>query len=196
MRSVSLYNITLLLEQVSQDNEAAFRKIFDHYKDPFYAAAFKMTRAADIAEEIVQEVFVLIWVKRKLIARAIHPEKYIFSILQNCICAHFRKLAQERQLKSKIAQAEDSSEDLVESLLLEKEHRVVIENVINRLPAQQKIIYKLAKQDGVSREEIARRLHISPNSVRNHLAAAVENLRVSLKKASSAIIWACICLFV
>jgi RNA polymerase sigma-70 factor (ECF subfamily) len=181
-----------LLEQVSQDNEEAFRKVFDHYKAPFYATAFKMTHAAGTAEEIVQEVFVMLWVKRKLAARAKNPQGYVFTILHNCIYAHFRKLAQERLLRSKAGQEEEESESPIESLLLEKEHRGIIENVISRLPPQQKIIYKLAKQEGMSREEIARQLNISPNTVRNHLAAAVVYLRNSLKKNASALIWAVI----
>lgn len=192
MAGTQTYDITLLLEEVSQDNEAAFRKVFDHYKAPFYAAALKMTHAAGIAEEIVQEVFVTLWVKRKLAAGAKNPEGYIFTILHNCIYAYFRKLAQERQLKAKIGQDREESENPVELLLLEKEHRAVIEEVISRLPPQQKLIYKLAKQEGISREEIARGLNISPNTVRNHLAAAVEHLRVCLKKETSAIIWAAI----
>ncbi len=186
------YDITLLLKQVAQDNEEAFRKVFDHYKAPFYAAALKMTHAAALAEEIVQEVFVTLWVKRKLAAEAKNPEGYIFTILHNCIYAHFRKLAQEKQLKAKVVRDMEESETLIELLLLEKEHRAVIERVISRLPPQQKLIYKLAKQEGRSREEIARRLNISPNTVKNHLAAAVEYLRVYLKKEVSAIIWAAI----
>lgn len=192
MQKYSSYDITLLLEQVSLDNEAAFRKVFDHYKSPFYSVAFKMTHNSDSAEEIVQEVFVLMWLKRKLIILANSPEKYVFTILHNCIYAYLRKLAKERQLKSRIARSEVNCEDLIETRLLEKENRGFIEKVINRLPPQQKIIYKLAKQEGVSREEIARRMHISPNSVRNHLAAAVGNLRASLKHSKSAIFWICI----
>ncbi|MBX2923530.1 MAG: RNA polymerase sigma-70 factor [Chitinophagaceae bacterium] len=192
MQGTPTYDITTLLEQVSQDNEEAFRMIFDHYKAPFYATAFKMTRAAGTAEEIVQEVFVTLWMKRKLAARAKNPEGYIVTILHNCIYAHFRKLARERQLRSTVKQAEEESESPVESLLLEKEHRGIIEKVISRLPPQQKVIYKLAKQEGMSREEIARQLNISPNTVKNHLAAAVIHLRNSLKKDISAIIWAVI----
>lgn len=183
------YDIKTLLKQVAEDDEQAFRRVFDHYKAPFHATAFKMTRSTDIAEEIVQEVFVTLWVKRKLVAIAKKPEGYVFTILHNCIYAHFRKLVLERQLKSKMAQAEEQSENRIETLLLEKENRTIIENIISQLPPQQKLIYKLAKQEGVSREEIAKQLNISPNTVRNHLATAVDYLRTYLKKNVSTIIW-------
>lgn len=173
-------------------DEHVFRIIFDHYKSAFYSAAFKMTRSASISEEIVQEVFVTIWVKRQLVSHANRPENYLFTILHNCIYAQFRKLARERQLKSKLEKEQDESEDLIESLLLEKENKAILEKVISQLPAQQRLVYKLAKQEGWNREEIAQSLHISPNTVRNHLAAAVEYLRDYFKKGASIIVWAAI----
>lgn len=183
------YDIKILLKQIAEDDEQAFRRVFDHYKAPFHATAFKMTRSTDIAEEIVQEVFVTLWVKRKLIAIAKKPEGYVFTILHNCIYAHFRKLVLERQLKSKMSQAEEQSENRIETLLLEKENKTIIENVISRLPPQQKLIYRLARQQGLSREKIALQLKISPNTVKNHLSAAMDYLRAYLKSVS-VIIWA------
>jgi RNA polymerase sigma-70 factor (ECF subfamily) len=183
------YNISILLKRVAEGDEQAFRIVFDHYKEPFLATAFKMTHSADTAEEIVQEVFVTLWVKRKLVAIAKKPEGYVFTILHNCIYAHFRKLVLERQLKSKMAHGEEQSENRIENLLLEKENTTIIENVISQLPPQQKLIYRLARQQGLSREEIALQLKISPNTVKNHLSAAMDYLRVYLKKSLSVIIW-------
>ena len=190
MHKDSPYDITTLLKRLAEDDEQAFRKIFDHYKVQFHATAFKMTHSTDIAEEIVQEVFVTLWVKRKLIAIAKKPEGYVFTILHNCIYAHFRKLVLERQLKLKMAQAEEQSENRIETQLLEKENKTIIENVISQLPPQQKLIYRLARQQGLSREEIAFQLKISPNTVKNHLSAAMDYLRSYFKKSLSTLIWA------
>lgn len=184
-----LYDISILLRQVAEGDEKAFRLIFDHYKAPFHAAAFKMTHSADIAEEITQEVFVKLWLKRKLIAAAKKPDSYVFVILHNCIYFHFRKLAHEHQLKLKLGLETEDSENSIETLIDEKEHRNILENIINQLPPQQKLIYKMAKQGSISRDEIARQLNISPNTVRNHLSSAVEYLRTCLKKDVSALIW-------
>ena len=183
------YDITLLLRQVAVGDEQAFRLIFDHYKEIFYSVAYKMTRSATIAEEITQEVFVTLWVKRKLIAGAKRPDNYVFTILHNSVYSHFRKLAHEYQFKLKLELEIEISENVIETLLDEKERRIILENIINKLPPQQKIVYKLAKQEKMNRHEIARRLNISPNTVRNHLSSAVENLRSSIKREVSALIW-------
>ncbi|MEO9023081.1 MAG: carbamoyltransferase C-terminal domain-containing protein [Ginsengibacter sp.] len=63
------YDITTLLKQVTEEDEKAFRLIFDHYKAPFHTAAFKMRRSADIVLEITQEVFVILRAKMKLVAK-------------------------------------------------------------------------------------------------------------------------------
>jgi RNA polymerase sigma-70 factor (family 1) len=180
------YDIINLLKDLANSDEQTFRVVFGHYKAPFHATAFKMTRSADIAEEIVQEVFVTLWIKRKLVADAEKPEGYLFSILHNSIYAHFRKLAQERRLESKLEQQREDSYNNIETILIDKEDRTILENVINQLSPQQRLIYKLSKQEGISREEIGTQLKISPNTVRNHLAAAVEHLRTYLKKSASA----------
>lgn len=189
------YTIKILLEQVAEGDEEAFRTMFEHYKNPFYAAAFKMTRSAHISEEIVQEVFVTLWVKRHLIASAKQSGDYLFTILHNCIYAHFRKLARERELKSKFAEEQEESEDRIEALLVEKEDKAILENVISHMPPQQRLVYKLAKQERWSRKEIAERLNISPNTVKNHLSAAVDILRTYFKKGAFAIIWAIIWIY-
>jgi RNA polymerase sigma-70 factor (ECF subfamily) len=183
------HHIKLLLKHIAGGDEEAFRVVFDHYKSAFYGAAFKMTRSAHISEEIVQEVFVTIWVKRQLIGDARHPENYIFTILHNCIYAQFRKIAREHQLKSKLEKEQEEGEEVIESLLFEKENKAILDNVINQMPPRQRLIYKLAKQEGWSREEIAKGLNISPNTVRNHLASAIEFLRNYLRKNASIIIW-------
>ena len=192
MHTESGHEIKTLIKQIAEDDEVAFRTIFDHYKTPFYSAAFKMTRSGSLAEEIVQEVFVKIWVKRKLIATAKRPADYIFTILHNCIYAQFRKLALEDKLKTTLAQDSEESEDSIQLLLLEKENKAILENIINQMPPRQRLIYKLAKQEGWSREEIAKGLNISPNTVRNHLSAAIEFLRNYFRKNASIIIWTAI----
>ena len=192
MHTESGHEIKTLIKQIAEDDEVAFRTIFDHYKAPFYSAAFKMTRSGSLAEEIVQEVFVKIWVKRKIIATAKRPADYIFTILHNCIYAQFRKLALEDKLKTTLAQDSEESEDSIQLLLLEKENKAILENIIDQMPPRQRLIYKLAKQEGWSREEIAKGLNISPNTVRNHLAAAIEFLRNYFRKNASIIIWTAI----
>lgn len=179
--------------RIAQDDEIAFRAVYDFYKATFHATAFKMTRSADTAEDIVQEVFVTLWNKRTQVGQAKNPLAYFFTILHNCIYAHFRKVMLERQMRQKVADNSDHiEENPVEELLLAKENRELLTAIISQLPPQQQLVYRLCKQEGLSRAEVADKLNISPNTVKNHLAAAIEFIREYFKKGASAIIWAII----
>lgn len=184
------YNIKMLLCEVGKGNEHAFKSVFDFYKERFYAASLKMTHDGDIAEEIVQEVFVALWVKRAQVATATNPEGYLFTMLHNSIYAHFRKLAAEKSLKKKIEdKAEYVNINPVEDRLLGRENDKMLEALISQLPQQQKLVYKLSKQEGLSRLEIAAQLHISPHTVKNHLQEAIRFIRSYYKAGASALVW-------
>lgn len=175
--------------KVAEGNESAFRTIFDRYKSSFYGVAYKMTRSPHHSEEIVQEVFITFWNKRQLVAASRNPEQYFKRILYNSIYAHFRKLALERQLKTNLYQTEEPHENMVEELLLSKENFNFLNTLVSKLPPQQRLVYKLSKQEGLSREEIASRLNISPNTVRNHLTAAIQFITSGIERGVSILIW-------
>ncbi|CAL1520166.1 RNA polymerase sigma-70 factor [Chitinophaga sp. MM2321] len=166
-----------LLLRVADGDEKAFRKIFDLYKEPFYAAALKMTRSDETAEEIVQEVFVTLWLRRANLAAVEHPSSYLFTIVYNCIRAHFKKLAIEKRLKQNIGEQHPVGECLTEERLIDKENQQLLQDIIHQLPPQQQLIYQLSRKQGLSRDEIADHLAISPHTVKNHLLKALKYIR-------------------
>lgn len=173
------------MQRIAQGDEAAFRIIFDYYKGRFYAAAIKMTRSADMAEEIVQEVFVTLWLRRSVLASVETPASYLFTIVYNNIYAHFKKLALEKRMKQGVSERINESECPTEDRLIDKENQQLLQSLIQQLPPQQQSVYKLSKLEGLSRNEIAERLHISPNTVKNHLQEAVKFIRIHFNKAIS-----------
>ena len=163
--------------QLSEGDVTAFQIIFDCYKKPFYVAAFKITRSEYLAEEIVQEVFILLWTKRIQISAADQPENYLYTILYNCIFNQFKKIVAEKKMvkvvSNNLLQWEEHD---MESIMQEKRNKELLHSVINQLPPQQKKVYQLSKEQGFSRLEIANQMKISPNSVKNHLHEAVKSI--------------------
>lgn len=180
-----------LFLQIARGDTSAYRTAFDIYKAPFYSAAFKMTRSAYLAEEIVQEVFIILWTKRAQVAAADAPSAYLLTVLYNCIYGHFKKITAEKNMKLLLLQNSEAEEEAsLEAMLQLKENQQIIRDIIAQLPPRQQEVYKLSKQEGMSRLEIASQLHISPHSVRNHLQDAVKSIRHFLKdkKAISSVI--------
>ncbi|TAM96610.1 MAG: RNA polymerase sigma-70 factor [Chitinophagaceae bacterium] len=177
-----------LLQRISEGDESAFREIYDLYKERFYAASLKMTRSPDIAEEIVQEVFVSLWIRRTALSNIENPTCYLFTIVYNSISAHFKKLALEKTMKQKVSEQMPEGECLTEDKLIEKENMQLLQHIMGGLPPQQQLIYHLSKEEGLSREEIASRLQISPNTVKNHLLKACKYIRLHFSKVMMLIV--------
>lgn len=178
-----------LLRRIAEGDEVAFREVFNLYKDRFYAAALKMTRSSDLSEEIVQEVFVNLWLHRSGLAEVENPSSYLFSIVYHSISSHFKKIALEERMKEKISQKMTEGYRFTEEMIEEKESRLLLQNVIQQLPSQQQLIYKLSKQDGLSWNEIAEQVHISPNTVKDHLLKAIKYIREHFKEALLVSVW-------
>jgi RNA polymerase sigma-70 factor (ECF subfamily) len=182
-------DINELLLQVGNDNQLAFKAVFDFYKEPFYLASYKIIKSHHLTEEIVQEIFIGLWVNRKKVAAADNPQAYLITMLHNSIYGHFRKLALEKTMKKNVVYRFPKSDSgSIEEGLCDKENNLMLETIISQLPPQQRIIYKLCRQQGLSREQIAAELHISPHTVKNHLHKAMQFIRSYYKLDTPALI--------
>lgn len=178
MLDCSQYDEKALLAEVAIGDECAFKKLFDLYKERFYSLALKMTRSDEVAEDIVQEVFMNIWNKRAGLVNVDNPSSYFFTAVYRRVYHHYRKIALEKKLLS-VAPLVKESVNTTEEMVLADESSELISQAIDKLPPQQRLVFKLCKQEGKSREEVARQLHISPNTVKNHLADALKHIRTS-----------------
>lgn len=169
-----------LFSRIADGDERAFREVFDRYKKPFYAAAIKMTRSGTEAEEIVQDVFVELWQRRDSLRGAERPASYLFAMVYHEIARHFRRQALERRIKQHVLEKAQPADESTEQLLELKDCESSLNEAIEALPPQQQLVYRLSRQEGFSREEIARQLHISPNTVKNHLLRALREIRTRL----------------
>ncbi|MEO6135151.1 MAG: sigma factor, partial [Ginsengibacter sp.] len=81
MPDCPLYDEKALLAEIAAGDECAFRKLFDIYKERFYFVALKMTGSDEIAQDIVQDVFMNIWRKRESLLAIDTPSSYFFTIV-------------------------------------------------------------------------------------------------------------------
>jgi RNA polymerase sigma-70 factor (ECF subfamily) len=177
------YDEKELLAEIASGNEDAFRQLFDNYKERFYAVAFKMTRSDEAAKDIVQDVFMNIWKNRENLLKVDHPSSYFFTAVYRKVYHHYRKLASERKfLQSALALKE--TENTTDEMVLANEYKEWVSRAITQLPPKQKLVFRLSKEEGMNREDIARQLEISPNTVKNHLSDALKFIHSFLRRSS------------
>ena len=167
------YDEKALLSKIAAGDERAFKKLFDFYKERFYAVVLKMTRCDEIAEDIVQDVFMNIWSKRESLVNVENPSTYFFTAVYRRVYHHYRKVALEKRILQVVPRVKESV-NTTDEMVLAHESENLISQAIAKLPSQQQLVFKLSKQEGFSREDVARQLHISPNTVKNHLTDAIK----------------------
>lgn len=176
------YNEKTLLKKIAVGDDHAFRELFNLYKERFYAVALKMTRSDEVAEDIVQDVFMNIWTKRESIMNVENPSSYFFTCVYRRVYQHYRKIALEKKLLQAVSSGKESV-NTTEEMILAHESENLVFQAIAKLPPQQQLVFKLSKQEGLSREDIACRLNVSPNTVKNHLSSAIKFIQVFLRNS-------------
>lgn len=161
---------------LAEGSEYAFTQVFDRYRGKVYSVAWHFLKSATLAEEIVQDVFMKIWLKRLDLAELKNTENYLFILTRNLIFDRMKaqsyEAAAQKDLPLPPAFVDDSDHSLrhhqCEELLLD---------AVNRLPQRQKEVYHMAKVEGLSHEAIAGELQVSRLTVKKHMAEALKFIR-------------------
>ena len=170
------------LKKLLDGDEKAFDYFYDRYSLPVYRKLLKMIKVEFVAEEILQKVFIKIWEKRHLIDPEQGLKAYIYQIAQNMVYDFYRNLARENELQAQVKYAiKDLAEDAAANLLL-KETSELLEMAIEQLPEQQKIVFRLCKQEGKSYDEVSQLLGISPSTINGHIVRATKKVKTFMFK--------------
>lgn len=177
MPAKRLYIEKELLDQVARGDEAAFTRLFNNYRNKIYSIAFDFTGSSALAEEIVQDVFLKIWIKRDLLNSINHFSAYLFTITRHYVFTALKRIARQQDIENKAMEDLPLFDEDTENRLLQKEYAMILQDAIGRLTVQQREVYRLIKEKGYKRDEAAATLQLSPETVKTHLAQAMRNIR-------------------
>jgi RNA polymerase sigma-70 factor (ECF subfamily) len=172
-------------KQIAGGDETAFRNLFDTYWEHLYSVALLLTKSETLAEDIVQEIFLKIWNKREELPEVKKPDSYLFIIARNHIYNVLKQQQREEQYTKHVFDWFEGAKENPESELLFKESTALLNKAVGNLTAQQQAVYKLTREQGLSYNEVAAQLNISPNTVKNHLTIALKYIREYLRHHAS-----------
>ncbi len=186
---------SLALKELQQriadyEDEVSYKKLFFHFFLPLKSFSFSIIKSKELAEEIVSDILIEIWAKRKQLTEIEDLKMYLYVSVRNA------SLRKSRQTKKSMVFSLDevnveftSTYENAESILLTRELAEKIDEAIQQLPQRCKLIFKLAKEDRLKYKEIAVLLNISVKTIDHQVSIALkriaEVLRISLKKPSS-----------
>jgi RNA polymerase sigma-70 factor (ECF subfamily) len=180
LNSFGEWNDAELLIAIRNSDERAFSEFFRRYWKMAHGHAYSKTRSKEITEEIVQDLFMMLWDKRESLNIDNIPA-YIFTSIKNksinYIESQFVKNKYLDYYKAFIPQAEEStSHDVEFDELME-----AVEGSVESLPEKSRNIFRLSQLEGRSNKEIASTLSLSEKSIEYHLTKSIKSIRLHLK---------------
>lgn len=178
----STHTDQLLLQQLSQNDQAAFTAIYQRYWNSLFREAMNVLRSQKEAEDCVQEIFISLWKRRDTMAVNTSLKAYLQTAVRYKCIDHIEKnMIQGGYLRDFAAfQANFQAEPSVENNLYARELAAIIEQLMQKMPAKMREVYRLSRQEQLSHREIAQRLNISEETVKKQIYLALKILRSHL----------------
>lgn len=169
-----------LLERLKGGDKESFRAIFEEHAPVFLSFARRLLRDADVAEDVVQNVFMRLWIVRERIDENRSLRNYLLVAVRNEVYCYLRMAFQaRREPRAAIGEPEDSAPGQ-DSELSARELRQVVEQVVERMPSRRREIFALSRTQHLSNAEIAQRLGLSVRTVEKHIELALQEIRSAL----------------
>ncbi len=174
-------NERYLIDGLTNRNKAVFDFIFHYYYSGLCAFCEHITGDQQAAEDIVQDLFVGLWIKHRQIQITNSLKNYLFTSVKNRSLDHLKKEKRKIKKQAILPGREEIPENLSSLWFAESELRSIVEISLKKLPPRCREIFELSRFEGLKNQEIADRLNLSKRTVELQVSNALKQLRNDLK---------------
>lgn len=165
-----------LLERLRGDDRDAFACIYRRHHAELYTFAIKYMKNRPDVEDVVQQVFVKLWMIRHALNVTSHLRGYLFTMTKHQVMNYIRNSNNALQLNYKIAQQQPRYDDDL-YMYAEKHHLTdLLRYAIDTLPPQQKTVAEM-RCEGYTNREIAQRMNLSIHTMNTHYRECLKTLK-------------------
>ena len=164
---------------LKDDDDTGLTLIFKKYWSSLFMVAYNVFQDKEACEDIVQEVFLKIWEKRKDLEIKTSLKAYLYACVKYEV---YRQLKKDQSKQSIDKELINTLEGY--SAIDNIEYKQLVENVsfaVNSLPPKCREIYQLSRNESLSHKDIASRMNISTKTVENHITKALRHLKLNLE---------------
>lgn len=172
-----------LFFEIRRDNDHAFEELYRRYFYRILNDAYKRLHDRDQSEELVQELFVGIWLKRHQIVIAKTFDAYLHTSLRNAVISFFRKNNKLAEYPANYLEHEDGQATYEE--IAYNDLKTAYDQSVSDLPEKCRNAYELF-ESGMTIQEIAISTNVSPKTIESHLLKARNTIRHQLRDFSAA----------
>lgn len=170
-----------MLKLFAEGSEYAFTQIYERYQDRVFVTAFSILKDRELANDIVQEIFLQVWNRRIAFAQVSNLEAFIYTMAKNLTLTYLRDRSTEIAASYQYSQTRNLVDNSIGNNVMEQDYELILNQTLEQLPLQQRRVYQLSRVEGLKHEAIAMQLKISDSTVNNLLTTALKSIRRRLK---------------
>ncbi len=171
-----------IIRRLKSDDKSALDELFGHYYPRLYQFSRSILKIENEIDDILQEVFVKIWLNRQKIGNAETFNAYIFTITKNEVLNLIRKRLRDQTFRDQLFLRSVAEEYQLENQLEFEEIKTRIDQIVVKLPKKRQQIFILSRTNGLSNKEISDQLNISEKTVEDHITHAIKQIKRSMKE--------------
>ncbi|MDJ1499092.1 RNA polymerase sigma-70 factor [Xanthocytophaga agilis] len=170
-----------LFDRMRQGDRLALDKLYGHFYHRLCDFACQIVKSPDLAEEVVSDVFLLLWQKRESLTIQTTLRAYLYSMVRNQALLYVRKENIYQPLADEFENTQAEYYNPLEALLFH-ELDFHIDSLINQLPEPDRLILRL-KLSGLKYAEIAQAMELSEKTIEYRLSKSIDFLRKTYQKS-------------
>jgi RNA polymerase sigma-70 factor, ECF subfamily len=181
MPKIILQNEKQLILKLKGGDRASFNKIYETFWSKLYLSARGKLRSEEDAQDMVQEVFIALWNQRAELEDDIYLEAYLHILLKNKIFNFFRKNASHQKYRDYLELFTEIYQIYSDDTIEIKEMQQVIHAAQESMPDKMRLIFEMSRWDELSNKEIAFKLSLSEQTIKNQISTALQIIRTYFK---------------
>lgn len=184
MSNSSAYIDKELFLKVADGDEAAFETLFHRFVPQIQPVLLGMVHSKAVAEDLIQDIFLNIWINRYKLPEIESPSNWIFKIVYNRTYTWLEQQAVRQKAHQNILSTQPSELNSIhtEQSVSFAETARLVQQAIQTLPPKTKQIYIMSREAGLKNPDIAEALGVSVNTVKNTLVKAGKIIKEYLEK--------------
>lgn len=166
-----------LVRELIAGKEKAFKKLYEKYRWDIYAYSRSLLKSDANAEEIVQDVFLKVWLNCENLNPELSFKSYLFTIARNLAYNSLSKAANSKTLREELFYKSQKASNSTADTILDSDYESMKNQAVENLSPKRKVIFQMSRNEGKSYEEISQELDISVSTVKTQMSKALESIR-------------------
>jgi RNA polymerase sigma-70 factor (ECF subfamily) len=160
--------------------ESEFRKLYEISFSILFRVASRVTNSPEVAEELCQDAYIRLHEKNMVFPNLQEATYWLIRVVKNAALNYAKRKTRERKVYQRVFREDTRQEDTGEGLLVKKETKEEVQEALNKLPENLRIVLILKEYSEMNYKEIGRALGISEGNVKVRVFRARERLAVLL----------------